>query len=392
MTLWGQVNTKAGGKLIPVSVAIPNGDEASREELAAFRLQQLGVIASFVVDYPPAGGAGKGVKGKGPPPVLIVTPASFASGEIRERLRALLWSALEIHTSADGPVQAGIDAVIQELGSDPSPGEEAVYLKRALSALYEQHVYRFAPEMRKRMLRNQLAYASTTKCRRIFLRGVFDRAVVTDDFECGFCDVCVPGIDFKGRKHAEVPLHTAELEQIAEDLDATIRAADAESLLATAKRLREIGAQEGMLARVTAVLESEALPGAFYLAGALARWSRDRSREALGFLMNGLKEALRRGFGQEELRLFAREAIAADAERALPLLLEERTAMELLGGIEWLAEETARILGLQHRMTGYMEVAAVEAMLYPVVVDATEKARGVLERIMGSVQYLEAEA
>lgn len=392
MALWRRVTAKAGGTVGPIAVAVPNGDEASREELAAFRLQQLGAISSFVVDYPATGKAWKAAKGKGPPPVLIVTPAEFAPGEIRERLRALLWSALDIHASVVGQVPAGIDAVIQELGPDPSPGEEAVYLERALSALYEQHVYRLAPEMRKRMLRNQLAYASTTKCRRIFLRGVFDRAVVTDDFECGFCDVCVPGLDFKGRKHAEVPLHTAELEQIAEDLDATIRAADVESLLATAKRLKEIGAQEGMLARVAAVLESEALPGAFYLAGALARWSRDRSREALGFLMNGLKEALRRGMGQEELRMFAREAISVDAPRALPLLLEDEVAVERLGGIAWLADEAARSLGLQDRTTAYLEVAVLDSKLHPVVEDATQRARAVLERMAGSLSDLAVEA
>lgn len=81
--------------------------------------------------------------------------------------------------------------------------------------------------MRLQMLRNELDYvrAAENICRRVTLLNLFNKDVVPDDYRCGFCDVCVPDLDFK-QERATDPGGNVDLDELVRRLNDLLRAAE----------------------------------------------------------------------------------------------------------------------------------------------------------------------
>ena len=69
-----------------------------------------------------------------------------------------------------------------------------------------------------------------TLCRRVTLLNLFNKDVVSDDYRCGFCDVCVPDLDFK-QELATDPGGNVDLDELVGRLNDLLRAAEPENQL-----------------------------------------------------------------------------------------------------------------------------------------------------------------
>lgn len=221
--------------------------------------------------------------------------------------------------------------VLRELATQctapPWPAEhrrpEIALLKKAIGTLLRQ-VYERVRAMRLQMLRNELNYvrAAEGACRRILIINTFndEKHQVSDDYQCGFCDVCVPELDFTQALATDAVGNVA-LEELVEQLHDLLQAPEPEAAVLHdfIQQVQDRGVILGMLARATRHLEGDpnALP-ALYLAGALSWRVPARQNQALSYFRTGFQQGRQQGLAQEILLvLFYGAGAEVDAEEAV---------------------------------------------------------------------------
>ncbi len=285
-------------------------------QLALYRLQQLGIVRSYTLQY-------SGLKSwqfevefevHWQPQALLVHVERFLE---RGRRRDVDDITAPMQTLAELATQCGIP---------PWPAEhtrpEIALLKKAIGTLLRR-VYSRVRTMRLQMLRNELDYvrAAENICRRVTLLNLFNKDVVPDDYRCGFCDVCVPDLDFK-QERATDPGGNVDLDELVRRLNDLLRAAEPEEPAALHDFIRQVldrDVSKGMLARATRHLEGDptSLP-ALYLAGALSWQIPARQRQAFSYFRTGFKEGRQQGLTLDTLLvLFYRAGAEIDAEEAV---------------------------------------------------------------------------
>ncbi|NEO38413.1 MAG: hypothetical protein F6J90_19560 [Moorea sp. SIOASIH] len=243
------------------------------------------------------------------------------------------------------------------ISADNSRDFQETILTNALHILLEP-IYETVPRMRYQMLLNELDYASSDQdntCRRVVIRGLFDSIdhLTTENYRCGFCDVCVPDLKFKLEK-AAIPLQDAQVDEIAEQLPDFLSEFDKKPLQELLDRTIENAAVPGLLARVSNRLEGDSTNlAALYLAGALSRKRPGREILAFEYLKSAFNEGIKQGLSPDNLLLFYEEAVQVNAEKAFTWLTEVGGYWDNQEGLQFLIQEAAQRFGIdskQHRI------------------------------------------
>lgn len=304
------------------SPLVVTGDrENNNTENALYRLQQLGIVKEYALEYLSLS--------------RIRYEVEFNHDWTREQLTEALKTFL---------IQTNIspEAVEGELNQILHNAVQESILTEAVRILLKR-IYDIVPQMRYQMLRNELEYATTPKCRRIIIRSVFDH-VVLDDYQCGFCDVCVENLQF-GRDRAHVPVGDAHVDEIVQQLPHLLTDFDTTALQEVVRIAVERHAVIGLRARVTSHLESNPTNlAALYLAGLLRRSSEDE-RSALTYLKNGFEEGMRQGLSPERLLLFYQEGAHLDPEEAFAWLTRGEGPWDSEEGLSFLITESEARFG-----------------------------------------------
>ena len=285
-------------------------------QLAIYRLQQLGIVRGYTIQY----------SGLTQWRFEVEFEAHWQPQTLLEQVRRFLERSRR--PDADDVVESMqvLSELTVQCGFPPWTDEhrrpEIALLKKAISTLLRR-VYSRVRTMRLQMLRDQLDYARAAEntCRRVTLLNLFNKdKVAVDKYKCRFCDVCVPDLNFQ-QDLATDAVGSIELEDLVKQLNDTLAAArpDLAELYKLIQQVQKYGVVLGMLARTTQHLEGDpdSLP-ALYLAGALSWQIPARQNQALGYFRAGFKEGRQQGLAQETLlELFYRAGAEIDAEEAV---------------------------------------------------------------------------
>ncbi len=338
-------------------------------ELALYRLQQLGIVQGYTIDY-------SGLRHwcfeieadlNWRPATLIAHVQDFLERSRRAPTEDLTEPLQILHDLA------------ADCSAPPWPAEhhrpEIALLKKAIGTLLRQ-VYTRVRTMRLDMLRNELNYvrAAEGSCRRVVLLNTFNDRLVDPDYRCDFCDVCVPDLHFT-QDLANDAVGNVDLDELVGRLNDLLQAPEpvAPDLHDFIQQIHKHGVILGMLARATRHLEGDpnSLP-ALYLAGALSWQIPARQNQALGYFRRGFAQGRAQGLALDTLlTLFYQPAAEVDAEEAVrwlndviprfkqpadlgrwvqarePLLGRDSSAYRALSGI-------ARVRAL-HRLSGPLQ-------------------------------------
>ena len=282
------------------AIDVPDTDRKQTVyQLALYRLQQLGIVQGYTLQY-------SGLKNWR---FEVEFLAHWSSQVVLDHVRRFLERSRR--PEADDLIKSM--QVLIELASQcdtpPWPAEhrrpEIALLKKAIGTLLRR-IYSRVRTMRLQMLRNELDYvrAAEGTCRRVILLNLFNKDVAPDDYRCGFCDVCVPDLDFK-QERATDPGGNVDLDELVRRLNDLLRAAEPEEPAALHDFIRQVldrDVKKGMLARVTRHLEGDptSLP-ALYLAGALSWQIPARQPQAFSYFRTGFKEGRQQGLALDTI-------------------------------------------------------------------------------------------
>ncbi len=265
-------------------------------EICLYRLQQLGVISNYTLEYQGA---------------QIRYEADMQAWDLTT-LETNLRTFLQKTRSSVATIEASI-VKLHNAAKQPQPLNNVMppILQVAIAILLER-IYAEFPKMRYAMLGNLLRYATSEQqkiCRRVEIRSTFDGdGLLLEGYRCGFCDVCQPDLNFQVDR-AEVPLLDAEIHQVSRLLPQLLETFDADQLAQLVQVAVNKGAVPGLYAKVSSTLEQDATNVAtLYLAGALAIQQDqfvDAGFEQLRFCY---QEAKRQGLSFKALHLIYQAA------------------------------------------------------------------------------------
>lgn len=309
--------------------------EDKKLQIPLYRLQQLGIIKEYSKHY------SKGFSGS----YKIEVEPNFSVNKLASNLQNFLVQTGTSENYAKGQL-CRIDSIVS------SPYRENLQeriLTEALHILLER-IYETVPRMRYQMLLNELDYATSDEdgtCRRVVIRGLFDSIehLTTENYRCGFCDVCDPNLNFEGDK-AAVPLQDAQVDEIAEKLPVLLEGFDTKVLLEVLRLTIERGAIAGLFARVANRLERDSTSlAAYFLAGALARHRQGRETLAFDYLKRGFDEGIKQGTSHENLLLFYEEGVLLQPNEAFEWLTQVGGYWDNEEGLKFLIQEAAQRFG-----------------------------------------------
>lgn len=315
------------------------------------RLQQLGVVRGFTVEYL----ARKQIR------FHVDRETDWTATKVAENLKAYLIKTGINAENADADVK--VIAEHQEADNrdgsnidgnhiDANDTENRAQIISKAATILISRIYEVVPNMRYDMLLNQLRYATSEKrkiCRRLEVRAIFDDAdtVPTEDYRCGFCDVCVPDLNFAVNE-AKVPISDAQVNDIARNLSELLADFDVVGLEQVLQTATDKGGVPGLFARVSSRLEQDATSVTTrFLAGALARRLSSFEKLAFEHLHLAFTEAKRQGFTQDKLLLIYREASYLQPKNAFGWLSEVGGPLDSPSGLKYLEEEAANLFGAQ---------------------------------------------
>ncbi|AFY53873.1 superfamily II DNA helicase [Rivularia sp. PCC 7116] len=306
-----------------------------KEEIYLYRLQQLGIVKQYYKHY------NKGFRGE----YKVIFDDNWDWQQLANYLKQFL-----VDTGFDDKKAKDEIEKIHKKVSYSSQNIKIILLKEALKSLLER-VYERIFRMRYQMLSNQLDYAESDKeevCRRVFLRGIFDldKHLATENYRCGFCDSCVPNLNFENSK-AAVLMEEAQVEDLIEKLPNVLEQFDRDNLFEILNLTIEKGAIAGLFARVANRLERDPsnLP-ALYLAGALGRLRKGKEIIAFEYLKFGFKEGIKQGLSPDNLLIFYQEAVLLNPEEAFSWLTEVGGYWDNQAGLQFLIEEANQRFGI----------------------------------------------
>lgn len=309
---------------------LSQGDDHNRKnQLALYRLQQLGIIKSYNVKY------------------LSLEKMVFDVDFDPNWTYDLLLQYLADFLKRTGAIQSQIDKVIQTvMGPKPEQDAKAAILEHAATALLKQ-IYITVGRMRYQMLRNELRYATVTEgeCRRNFILSIFDDHPPSPEYRCNFCDSCVPALNFD-RERAEIVTVNAHVDEIAKQLPVLFEKFDPMQLPEVVQRIIDYGAAPGMFNRTTNRLEHDPNnPAALFVAGSLGRISSETQQESLGYLKRGFDQGIWQGVPKDGLLLFYREAKPVDPKESFDWLTDAEGPWDNQDGLKFLHHEAHEIFG-----------------------------------------------
>lgn len=284
-------------------------------ELALYRLQQLGIVLGYTIQYLGLTNWRFDVEFEPhwQPQTLLEQVRRFLERSRRPDADDVVESMQVLSELA---VQCGFPPWLDE-----HQRPEIELLKKAIGTLLRR-VYSRVRTMRLQMLRNELDYvqAAEGSCRRVVLLNLFNDRLVDPDYRCGFCDVCVPDLHFT-QDLANDAVGNVDLDELVGWLNNLLQAPElaAPDLYDFIQQIQEHGVILGMLARATRHLEGDpnSLP-ALYLAGALSWLIPARQNQALSYFRAGFQEGRQQGIALDVLmELFYRDGAQIDAEEAV---------------------------------------------------------------------------
>jgi len=341
--------------------------QANDTEYALIRLQQLGVVSDYTVDY------------LGRDQAFYLRVADWD----RETLTESLSHYLE-------GTRLATPEIIRRLQPLQAAHAPVDMIEAAVRALIER-VYETVLPMRYQMLRNELEYAwshEKNRCRRLVLRSIFDSEeyLPGDDYRCGFCDVCEPTLAFRAYG-ARIPERDVETEEIVRRLPRYLEHFDpeeAEILVRAAKRKQ---VARSLMLRAEHHLEREATSlGALYLAGALR--AEEEPERSLEYLLRGFSEALRQGLAISSALSFIAEAAVLDADRALEKAWQE-TALARYEARKALYLNLAHRLDWHHPTVRLTRTFAEAALIREASEVVVKELRAVRDELREAVKVLE---
>ena len=316
-------------------IGFKNDEQDKNLQIPLYRLQQLGIVKEYSKHY------SKGFSGS----YKIEFDRNWSVDQIARNLNKFLVQTGTSEKYAEGQLSR-IDSTLS------SPYRENLQeriLAEALHIILER-IYETVPQMRYQMLVNELDYATSDEegtCRRVVIRGLFDSIehLTTENYRCGFCDVCAPNLNFEGDK-AAVPLRDAQVDEIAEKLPVLLKGFDTKALLEVLRLTIERGAVAGLFARVANRLERDSTSlAAFFLAGALARKRQGRETLAFDYLKRGFNEGLKQGLSPDKLLLFYEEGVLLQPKDAFEWLTQVGGYWNSEEGLKFLIQEAAQRFG-----------------------------------------------
>jgi ATP-dependent DNA helicase RecQ len=317
-------------------IGFKNDKEDKNLQIPLYRLQQLGVVKEYSKHY------SKGFSGG----YKIEFDRNWSLDQIASNLKKFLVQTGTSENYAEGQLSRIDNTVFSPYHEKLLPQRR---LTEALHILLER-IYETVPRMRYQMLLNELDYATSDEegtCRRVVIRGLFDSIehLTTENYRCGFCDVCTPNLNFQGDK-AAVPLQDAQVDEIAEKLPVLLEGFDTKALLEVLRLTIERGAVAGLFARVANRLERDSTSlAAFFLAGALARQRPGRETLAFDYLKRGFNEGIKQGLSPENLLLFYEEGVLLQPKEAFEWLTQVGGYWDSEEGLKFLIQEAAQRFG-----------------------------------------------
>lgn len=348
-------------------------DESKDTQLALYRLQQLGIVrgyslkylsltrVSFDVQFNPewtADDVGKRLKD-------LLVKFEFSRRQAEERVD-------ELHPTATRPERR------RALGKEALRRME--FLTQSVTTLLER-IYQTVPVMRYQMLKNELDYATTDKCRRITLRSRFDDAPPSDDYQCGFCDVCVSNMDFR-QTSATIPPRDVQMDDVVQLLPGLMEYFNRDHLSSVVQTTLDKRAVTGMYARIVSRLESDATNlSALYLGGVLGRRRPHGQEAAMQFLTRGFQEGTLQGADLPDLLDFSREASHIEKDVGFQLLTPVRGAFNTDEGLALVQQQAEQLYGPEADQTRtVLAVRKTRTM--------AKTAKVIVEQLQDSVQDL----
>jgi ATP-dependent DNA helicase RecQ len=317
-----------------------DGDDGRSTQVDLYRLQQLGVVQNYNLEF-------------------------LQNGKIRFEVAIQPW---DLHT-----LETNLSAFLRKMRSSGSAISTAMtrlrhthqtrylehhqvppVLEAAIDILLER-IYAEIPTMRYVMLGNLLRYAINDHrnvCRRIEIRSTFDdEDLALGNYRCGFCDVCQPDLNFQVDM-AEIPLRDAEIQHASRQLPQILEVFDVEQLPQLVQVAVGKGAVPGLYAKVSNALERDATNlSALYLAGALGIRQEqfiDLGFEQLGFCY---QEAKRQGLHTAGIQLIYQEAKAVRPIEAFIWINEVNGPFDNQEGLLFLAQEATQLFGTTSHLT-----------------------------------------
>lgn len=301
------------------------GEDIKRTQLALYRLHQLGAILGYSLQY----------KSLCKVQFEVTPNADFNRDVAKENVSAFL-----------AKTRASIDAIASAMQAmnrirvRTGESKHAGLVESAARVLLER-VYAEVPKMRYDMLTNELRYAHSHhygQCRRLFIRNVFEDYAL-EDYKCGFCDVCVPTLEFQ-RTSAEVPTRDAQMDDIVANLDDILADFDTDEMPDVVDVVVAKGGTRGMFFKMASVLERDATNvSAMYMAGALGRRVPEFKDAAFRHLRDGYSEMRRQGKDEGALVLTYEEAKHLDAHEAFTWVEEQGGPFDRPYGMRFLQNE-----------------------------------------------------
>ncbi len=189
-------------------------------QLAIYRLQQLGIVRGHIIRFFDLTNW----------QFEVEFEADWQPQTLLEQVRRFLERSRRPEADDVTEPMRVLSELTAPCGSPPGPDEhqrpEIALLKKAIGTLLRR-VYSRVRFMRLQMLRDQLDYARAAEntCRRVILLNLFNKdKVAVDQYKCGFCDVCVPNLNFQ-QDLATDAVGSIELEELVKQLHDTLVAA-----------------------------------------------------------------------------------------------------------------------------------------------------------------------
>ena len=368
--VYRQIRPMFSGGTTPLAIASDGDDEErKREEVALYRLQCLGLVEDYVIEYD------AGLNAKLNPELAHPTP---------EQVRSRLGVTLRRMREADGSPTTDLDQLLRSLDpylfrastywppsasqgtrTVPRPADceeppDEAFLRQCLGLLLAE-VYRSIKGMRYRMLHNEWRYAANPDnvCRRAYLLPEFGEQLVPD-YQCGFCDACLPDLGFSKAGRAKGAVQVPELQELSRRLSGILRDFDQESIEQALDVCERHQALLSLEAQARHELEGQpANLAAVALAGGAAarRGETDAALQQYGVALQSFTLGRDRNL---DLTYFYQRAKELDAVRALALAILS-AGLDNADGHAFLLQESREIEGGSERTLRLAAQVALDA-------------------------------